>query len=702
MLVCAACQQDNPDIARFCLTCGARLAPAAPAQEERRVITAIFVDLVGSTSRAEVSDPEDVRAMLSLYYDRVRADIESFGGLVEKFIGDAVLGLFGAPTAHGDDPERAVRAAFAVLDGVADLNVRNAGLDLQTRIAVNTGEALVTMAPEPGQAMAVGDVLNTASRLQSHAPVDGIVVGEETFACTRDSVQYEQIPAFTAKGKAEPVRAWRAIAALHPPRDRAQSRVPLVARERELRMLRESWDRAVLDRSLQLVTIFGPSGIGKTRLGAEFMTLVSDAGGRAVRGRSLPYRDSGPYGAFAAQVKQLVGIFENDPPAVSAEKLGRAVAALVGPDAASNVTRDLSLLLGFDAAGEVADRENLFFSVRCFLEAAAATQPLLLVFEDLHWADEALLDLVELLAGRLRDAPVFLLALARPELLDVRQRWGSGLPSYLALSLEPLADSDARRLAGSLLVSFAGSQRERQAAEIAATAEGNPLFLEQLAATINEQSVTPRAALPTNIRGIVTARLDALPTDERAVLVDAAVVGRVFWRGALAKTWDDEALSRLLPALEGRDLIHRDLRSMIDGEQQYAFKHGMIRDVAYETLPRKRRAERHESIARYFEERELTGTEAVAAMARHWRAAGRPERAVDYLVEAAGQAERGWAKDSAALFYGEALSCLAEDDPRRRTIRVRAAMAAAAALHVADVRDLLRQSGPSPTAGQPV
>src|SRR3954451_14578200 len=338
MPVCAACRQDNPDIARFCLTCGARLTPAAPAQEERRVITAIFVDLVGSTSRAEMSDPEDVRAMLSLYYDRVRADIESFGGVVEKFIGDAVLGLFGAPTSHGDAPERAVRAAFAVLDGVADLNERNPGLDLQTRIAVNTGEALVTMSPEPGQAMAVGDVLNTASRLQNHAPVDGIVVGEETFACTRDSVQYEQMPAFTAKGKAEPVRAWRAIAALHPPRDRAQSGVPLVARERELRMLRESWDRAVLDRSLQLVTVFGPSGIGKTRLGAEFMTLVSDAGGRPGLGRlaphrgapdhrgPLPYRDSGPYGAFASRVKRLVGTFENDPRPVSAEKLRSAIA----------------------------------------------------------------------------------------------------------------------------------------------------------------------------------------------------------------------------------------------------------------------------------------------------------------------------------------------------------------------------------------
>jgi predicted ATPase len=365
------------------------------------------------------------------------------------------------------------------------------------------------------------------------------------------------------------------------------------------------------------------------------------------------------------------------------------------------VTRDLSLLLGIDPTSEVADRESLFFSVRCFLEAVASRQPLLLVFEDLHWADSALLDVIELLAGRMRDAPVLLLALARPELLDVRQRWGSGLPSYLALTLEPLAVSEAKQLAGYLLASFADAQRERQAAEIAATAEGNPLFLEQLAATLNEQSITPRTALPTNIRSIVTARLDALPADERAVLVDAAVVGRVFWRGAVSMNYDDATLTRLLAALEGRDLVHRELDSMIAGEQQFAFKHGMIRDVAYETLPRKRRLERHEAVATFLEERQVAGTEAMAALARHWRDAGRPDKAVDYLVTAADQAARGWAKDSAAVFYGEALACLPDGDPRRRKIQVRAAVVAAAALHIADVRDLLRQAPPEPTAVPP-
>jgi len=330
--------------------------------------------------------------------------------------------------------------------------------------------------------------------------------------------------------------------------------------------------------------------------------------------------------------------------------------------------------------------------VRCFIEALATERPLLLVFEDLHWADNALLDLVELLAARLRNAPVFLLSLTRPELLDRRPGWGSGLPSYLALTLEPLGEQDARMLVRYVLTSLAAAEQDRQTALVVATAEGNPLFLEQLAATLSERSAAPTTTLPTTIRGIVTARLDALPADERALLLDAAVVGRMFWRGALAGRWDAASLTRLLAALESRDLVHRDIVSMIEGEPQYTFKHGMIRDVAYETLPRRRRLERHAEVAQFLEDASLSGTEAVAAMARHWRDAGRPERAVGYFLTAAEQAGRGWAKDRAALFYGQALACLPEDDQRRRMIRRRQAVTAAAAVHVRDARDLIRQA----------
>jgi len=689
MPACPACAQDNPDIARFCLACGVRLGPTE-AREERRVITVIFADLVGFTSRAESLDPEDVRAILSLYYERVRAAIESFGGVVEKFIGDAVMGLFGAPTSFGDDPERAVRSALAVLETVGELNSHHEDLNLEVRIAVNTGPALVTLAPEPGQAIAAGDVVNTASRLQQHAPVNGILVGEDTYACTRDIIAYEEIPPIAAKGKSVPVRAWRAVRASYRPGEVEPSRIPLVARMRELRSLQQAWDRVVGDGALQLVTVLGPPGIGKTRLGLELMRHVTDAGGLAVRGRSLPYRDSGAYGAFAAQLKQLVGIFESDPAEVAAGKLSVAVERVVAAGQAKAVAEHLGVILGLDLSQEVADRESLFFSVRCFIEAVAAERSLLLVFEDLHWADSALLDLVELLAARLRNVPVFLLVLTRPELLDARPGWGSGLPSYLALTLEPLGEHDARTLVGYVLTALAGAERERQTALVVATAEGNPLFLEQLATTLSERSAALLPTLPTTIRGIVTARLDALPRDERALLVDAAAVGRVFWRGALARSWDAASLTRLLAALESRDLVHRDIVSMIEGEPQYTFKHGMIRDVAYETLPRRRRLEQHAEVAQFLEDASLSGAEAVAAMARHWRDAGRPERAVGYFLTAAEQAGRGWAKDRAALFYGEALACLPEDDERRRMIRRRQAIAAAAAVHIRDVRDLIR------------
>ncbi len=689
MPLCPSCAQDNPDVAKFCLACGARMSPAVESAEERRVVTVIFIDLVGFTSRAETMDPEDVQEVLSLYYERARADIESFGGMVEKFIGDAVMGIFGAPTAHGDDPERGVRAALAVVDSVAELNAQHDHLDLQIRIAVNTGEALVSLNPAPGDAIATGDVINTASRLQSHAPVNGILVGAETYACTHETIRYEPIDPITAKGKAAPVRAWRALAATCSPRESGTSRAPLVARARELRILHDSWQRVADDGALQMVTVYGASGIGKTRLGSEFVQHVTDNGGRVFRGRSLPYRDSGAYGAFAGQVKQIVGIFESDPVDIALGKLRAFVEELLGATEADTVSGHLGVILGLER-GAVADRETMFFSVRCFIEAVAAAGPVLLVFEDLHWADSGLLDVVEMLAARVRNVPVFILALSRPDLLDARPGWGSGLPSYLALTLDPLSDADARELAGHLLAT-GGDELLRRVAALAATAEGNPLFLEQLAATLNEQTAALPAALPTTIRGIVTARLDALPAEERSLLVDAAVIGRVFWRGALARSWDDETLSRLFAALDARDLIQRETTSIIEGQQQYAFKHGMIRDVAYETLPRRRRQERHAEVAEFLEAASLTGTEAVAAKARHWRDAGRPERAVDYFLTAAEQAGNGWAKDRAALFYGEALDCLPEDDERRRMIRAKQALTAAAAQHVADAREFRRQ-----------
>ncbi len=695
MPLCGSCGQENPEIARFCLACGAALGPDQPTpQEERRFISVLFVDLVGFTARAERLDPEDVRAVLTPYHECVCREIESFGGVVEKFVGDAVMSVFGAPTAYGDDAERAVRAALAVRDSVRKLNDGDVRLDLQIRIAVNTGEALVALGARPslGESMVAGDVVNTASRLQQAAPVNGILVGEETYASTRDAIRYEATPPVEAKGKAAVVPAWIATGALFPAGERTISRAPLVGRGRELGVLQGIWERVADERTPHLVTIVGPAGVGKTRLGIEFARVVGELGGRTVRGRSLSYRESSAYGAFAAQLKQFCGIFESDPLELGLRKLHDSVTRLLGPSESAGVAGDLAILLGLDREGSVADRETLFFSVRCFIEAVARDGPTMLVFEDVHWADRSLLDLIQLLAARLRDLPILLLALARPELLDTRPDWGGGLPAYTALPLDQLKESEAHELAAHLLGASGNHDGAERAALLAETGEGNPLFIEQLVATVAETSPADDSPLPTTIRGIVAARLDALPPAERAVLLDAAVGGKVFWRGALEQmTENSEGLSELLGALEGRDLIRRQTVSAIEGDQQFIFKHVLIRDVAYDLLPRARRREQHAHVARFLERATSEIGEAAAALGRHWRDAGDDARAVDYLVAAAEQAERGWAKEQAVSLYREALELLPDDAAEHRSeLRRRLAVARQALFHVRDARLLGR------------
>ena len=484
------------------------------------------------------------------------------------------------------------------------------------------------------------------------------------------------------------MRAWLALIAASQVGMRPQLSFPMFGREGELAVLTRIWNRVADERRPHLVTVFGPSGIGKSRLALEFSQQVASGDGRVIRGRSTPYGASSPYSAFAQHVKQVAGVFDSDELRDAHAKLHAAVSDLVGPAGADEHAAHLSMLVGLGEDGDVSDRETLFFSARVFVEALAEGEPTLLLFDDIHWADGSLLDLIETLSLRVRDVPVLFLALARPDMLTDRPTWGGGIPAYTAVPLEPLSDDAARELAGRLLASAADAPDPRTGF-VVRTAEGNPLFIEELAHALAERSATEASDLPTSVRAIVAARLDALPAEERSVLVDAAVVGRVFWRGVVARMDERPELSSLLGSLEERDLIRREAVSRIVGDQQYAFKHALIRDVAYQSLPRTARRERHGVVAGYLEDTTGAVGQSYEALAHHWREAGDNERAVEYLTAAAEQAGRGWAKERSIALYREALELLPEDDrDGRRRITLRQAVMIQALYHSPDAQQL--------------
>jgi predicted ATPase len=511
-----------------------------------------------------------------------------------------------------------------------------------------------------------------------------VLVGEETHAAARNPIEYRPAPPVSAKGKAAPVRAWLAVRAVAAIGERPTAPVPMVGRERELSVLTGIWDRVVQERRPHLVTVFGPAGIGKSRLGLEFAEHVASHGGRAMRGRSTPYGASSPYSAFAQHVKQVAQVFDSDELPDAQEKLRAALAELVDPAAAEDHAAHLAILIGLETERDVADRSTLFFAARVFVEALASQAPTLLLFEDIHWADASLLDLLETLAARVRDVPLLLLALARPELLSSKPGWGGGLPAYTAFPLDPLPKDASEELAERLL--GRGDARVSRAGAIADTAEGNPLFIEELAASVTERSDAEADELPTSVQAIIAARLDALPREECGVLVDASVVGRVFWRGALARMTARDELSRILGSLEERDLVRQEAVSRIQGDQQFAFKHALLQEVAYLRLPRAARRERHAAVAAYLEETTAGVGQSNEALAHHWREAGEHDRAVDCLLVAADQAGRGWAKEHAVALYRAALQLIpAVDEELRREVKRRLAVALQAQFHVADV-----------------
>ena len=617
---CPACGHENRGGARFCDACGAPLAREAPGREERKVVTVLFADLVGFTSRAEQLDPEDVRALLSPYYGRLRLELERFGGTVEKFIGDAVMALFGAPVAHEDDPERAVRAAIAIRDWVAEDEA-----ELQLRIAVNTGEALIALGARPsqGEGMASGDVVNTTARLQSAAPVNGILVGETTYRATRHVIDYREAEPVEAKGKAEPVRVWEAVAARSRVGSEAVSmRAPLIGRSRELDQLVGAFERARQERSTQQVTLVGVPGIGKSRLVAELLAHV-DALEEIVfwrHGRSLPFGEGAAFWALGEMVKAQAGILENDAPEDVERKLRETVAQHVEESERSWVEGKLGALVGLGGDRTVGGaREESFSAWRRFLESLAEERPLVLVFEDLHWAGDELLDFVDELPDWIEDAPLLVLCTARPELLDRRAGWGGGKRNATTISLSPLASDETAQLLASLLERPL-LPAETQA-ELLVRAGGNPLYAEQFARMLSEGGAVGEA-LPETVQGIIAARLDSLADDEKRLLQDAAVLGKVFWAGSLATVTGSErpTVEQQLRSLGRKEFVRRERHSSVEGELEYAFNHVLVRDVAYGQIPRSERADKHRRAADWIESLGRTDDQA-ELLAHHYLSA---------------------------------------------------------------------------------
>jgi class 3 adenylate cyclase len=643
---------------------------SAAQRRERKVITIVFADIVGFTERAELLDPEDVEAFLVPYQALLRGELEARGGTVEKFIGDAVMAVFGAPVAHEDDPERAVRAALAIRDAI-----REAG-KLEVRIAVHTGEAIVRLdaRAEAGETIAAGDVLNTASRLQEAAPVNGVVVGDATQSATRHVIEYVPLEPMTAKGKAQPIAVWEAIRPVHAlggvP---AESRTPLVGRGRELTLLRETLERVESARSPQLVTLVGVPGIGKSRLVRELVrSSFQDDQPRDWRlGRCLPYGDGVSFWAVAQIVKAQAGILESDEAAVVADKLKHAVSEVVAGDEADWLFPHLAPLVGLesDAAGSER-RERSFDAWRRFLEAVADKRPTMVVIEDLHWADDGVLDFLDYLADSAADIPLLVLCTARPELLERRQNWGGGKLNALTLGLAPLGDEDAARLIAGVL-DQAVLPAETQAA-LLERAGGNPLYAEQFALLYLERG-SAQLSLPENVHGLIAARLDALPPEEKELLQDAAVVGRVFWSGALAGT---NGTGDRLRSLERKEFIRSERLSSVAGEHEYAFRHVLVRDVAYGQIPRADRARKHQRAAAWFESlgrpqdhAELLAHHYVAALELA-QAAGEDTSAIaararDALRDAGDRALSLNSFAGATAFYSSALELTADDDSER-------------------------------------
>ena len=621
MTVCSSCGHDVPERA-FCANCGSQLTPPRRG-EERRTVTTLFCDLVGFTALSEKNDAEVVDAFLRRYYAAARRVVESYGGTVEKFIGDAVVAVFGVPSVHEDDPERAVRAGLRLVDEV-DALPGVAGRPVEVRVGVNTGEALVRLDVDPGsgEGFLTGDAVNVAARLQSAAPPMAVAVGEATHAATENVFSFDACHPVAVKGKSKPLAAWIATASLaRTGADLRSFTTSFVGREDELAELQELLDAAAGGRRPRFALICGEPGIGKSRLLAEFARRLDDRPTFVTwrQGRCLPFGSGVTFWALSEVVRAQAGILESDGVARTEARLETVLPQ--GEDR-DRLRARLRPLLGLEA--DEAPRDENFSAWREFLEGFALAGPTVIVIEDLHWADEAMLGFMDYLAESVAEVPLLVLSTGRPEVLELEGHGAGYVSAATRVTLGPLSGEETAELARARL--GAKSLPTDLHALILERSGGNPLFAEELVRLLEDRDllesrggrVSLRAGvevpMPDSIGSLIAARLDLLSPSRKALLSDAAVVGRTFWAGAVAAVGahDPAEVFEGLHELVAKELVRPERGSAMEGETEFLFVHALVCDVAYEQLTRADRAAKHAALARWLEQRTAGRTEDLA------------------------------------------------------------------------------------------
>jgi class 3 adenylate cyclase/tetratricopeptide (TPR) repeat protein len=721
---CANCGTANPAGAKFCGECAAPLgavdaAPAAvastvastPAHEaERRLVSVLFADLVGFTPFAEERDAEDVRESLSRYFEIARQVIERYGGTVEKFIGDAVMAVWGVPTTHEDDAERAVRAGLDLVDAVRAL-----GPGIEARAGVLTGEAAVTMGATD-QGMVAGDLVNTASRLQGAAAPGTVLVGEATQRAASAGIMFEPAGEQALKGKSAPVPAWRALRIVGGVKGRWRSdgpEAPFIGRNEELTLLKDLYHATAREKRARLVSVVGPAGIGKSRLAREFLNHV-DAEAEDFwlhHGRSPAYGEGLSFWALGEMIRQRAGLAETDDEVTTRAGIQKMLADNV-PDEADRTWIEPAMVSLLGLEGGASDTDQLFGAWRSFFEILARDVPVVLVFEDLHWADSGMLDFIDYLLEWSRSQPIFILTLARPELLEKRSTWGAGKRQFTSVYLEPLPEPAIREL----LTGLVPGLPDQAARAIAARADGVPLYavetvrmlvadgrLVETDGVYEPNGDLSTLAVPESLTALIASRLDALEPDARALAQDASVLGQRFTVAGLAAVsgLDSSQLTPLLETLVRRELLAMETDPRSPERNQYGFVQSLIREVTYNTLARRDRKSRHMAAARFFESLEtdeLAGGLAGQYIAAHANAEG-PEETAALAAQARialrAAADRALALGGTEQAFGylrQALT-LAQDPADAAELALRAGEAAAQAGRYADAEELLRQAG---------